>query len=223
MLTVAAVAIDLIFDFDRRSNLAPIVRTSVAIIIIAVSFPTIFEKLQTRASNLDLIARSIAQRADPEDLIVFCPFTDGITFQRYFHRDVDQVTIPMVHDLSLHRWDEVMEQARRTNAIGPVLEKVDHKLQAGHRVWVVVSITLPPRREAPPAVRPLAPHDSRPWTRFAAEWGSILAYDLKIHGQTFAAIDVPSERLISMYERSYLLLISRWHDDPAARVATAQP
>ncbi len=223
MLAVAAVAIDLIFDFDRRANLAPIVRTSVAIIIIAASFPTIFEKLQTRASNLDLIARSIAQRADPEDLIVFCPFTDGITFQRYFHRELDQVTIPMVRDLSLHRWDEVMEQERRTNAIEPVLEKVDHKLQAGRRVWVVVSITLPPRREAPPPVRPLAPNDSRPWTRFAAEWGSILAYDLRIHGQTFAVIDVPSEQSISMYEHSYLLRISGWHDVPPARVATAQP
>jgi hypothetical protein len=212
IMAVVVVAIDLIFDLDRLAPFVSIVRTVAAVILILGSLPIVLGHIQTRSSNLDLIGQSLARQAGPDDLIVLHPFTDGITFRRYFHRDVECITIPIVRDLSLHRWDELLAQARAPAPIAPVLEEVNRKLRAGHRVWVVTSVGFRPQAVAPPPVAPLGPADIRPWTRLVADWGKVLAYNLQTHATNFSVIDVSPQQSISIYEHSVLLGFSGWRD-----------
>ena len=215
MLALAAIAIDRILDFGSASSAGIILRLVLCVACVLSSVTAAFTKVQVRASNLDVIASVLEKHAGKEDLIVIYPFVDGITFSRYYHGAAPFVTIPKIDDLSLHRWDQLVEQARHENAIAPLLARVNETLRSGHQVWVATTFSLTAPAGPPPAVHPL--RDSAPHRigYFLGGWGEQFVANLREHVQQRAPVNVALDQPVSRYERSRLFVFSGWKDSAA--------
>ena len=213
MLALVAIAIDVILDLGAV-RWATAGRILVAIVCLLSSITLVVARVQVRASNLDVIAATLEKHAGPNDLIVLYPFVDGITFNRYYHGATRWLTIPKIGDLSLHRWDLLMQQARQENAIAPVLEEIDKVLRDGNQVWIATTFPLVPSEGPPRPVLPL--QDSRPRRigYFLGGWRDLLVANLREHAERSTAVNVPIEQSVSKYERSRLLVFSGWRDSP---------
>ena len=216
MLAVAALAIDASFELPSLLRKAPIIRVSLAIALVLLALPAVAAKVQVRASNLDIVADLLEKQSAPEDLVVLQPFTDGITFQRYFDGKARWVTIPILQDLTLHRWDQMMEQLRRPDAIRPVLDDVARTLQAGHRVWVISTYPIFAQPAVPPPVPPLKSGDSRRLGNFVSGWAAQLIHQLQTQAATMNGVTVPGDQTVSPYEQGQLVLFSGWKEGAPA-------
>ena len=211
MLALVAVAFDQALDFGARSQKAASLRIVAAIACVLSSIGGVV-KIQERASNLDVIGLILEKHAAPDDLIVVYPFVDGITFKRYFHGTTPWLTIPKIDDLGLHRWDQLMEQARTENAIAPVLDRINATLRSGRQVWVATTFPLVAPAGSPPPVLPLRPSQPRRIGYFLGGWREHLIANLREHTEHSAPINVPLEQPVSRYERSHLFVFSGWKD-----------
>jgi hypothetical protein len=215
MLALAAMAIDLTLDFDGTSRIGIILRLTLAVAGVLTCVTTVIARIEVRASNLDVIAAVLEKHAGKDDLIVIYPFVDGITFTRYFHGVTPWVTIPKIEDLSLHRWDQLMQQARQENAIEPVLTQVNETLRSGHQVWVATTYSLAAPVGTPPPVLPLRDSQPRRIGYFLSGWRDLFVADLRLHAERGAPVDVPIDQPVSSYEHSRLFVFSGWKDSPA--------
>ena len=215
MLAVVSASLDLLCDFRHHLRLIPLARVALALIVLVVTFPTLYGAALTRLSNLDLISDIITKRATPGDLVIVYPYVDAVTFKRYYHGEVEWMTIPMVAHLPLQQPDDLLDELRRPNAIVPALDKIRGTLQAGHKVWLASTWRWEPPAERPPPVEPLRPNDARPMGHFLRGWERSFQYVLRAHAEEFYVVPVPSDQPIAYYERSQLYLFSGWHDKPA--------
>jgi hypothetical protein len=211
-MAVAAISIDLLLGSASFGRQASLLRPLVATGCVVLSFAHLFASLQMRASNLDLVARSIARQAGPNDLIVLHPFTDAITLQRYLHRPIKWVTIPNIADVTLHRWDQVVEQARRPEAIQPVVDEIHRRLHEGNNVWLVSTFPLYTSAERPAAVLPLGDSEKRYLGSFLHGWGRIVIYELQREAARTYAVAIPSDQPISPYEQARVFMFSSAKD-----------
>jgi hypothetical protein len=191
-----------------------LIKIVAAVLCLAIALPTIWERLQTRASNVDLIARTIGAHEQPGDVVIINPFADAITFQRYYRGKNEYISVPPLKDLTLHRWDEVLEQMRAGNAMAPALEKMRAALQSDHRIWLVTNSDISPAKKAPPPVAPLDPRAPRPLGFFLFAWSRELTYELQTHTTGAAVVPVRVQQPISLYEDDRLLLLSGWRNSP---------
>jgi hypothetical protein len=215
MLAVVSASLDLLCDFRHHLRLVPLARAALALIVLVVTFPTLYGATLTRLSNLDLISDIITKRATPGDLVIVYPYVDAVTFQRYYHGEVEWMTIPMVAHLPLQQPDDLLDELRRPNAIVPALDKIRGTLQAGHKVWLASTWRWEPPADRPPPVEPLRLNDTRPMGHFLRGWERSFQYVLRAHAEEFYVVPVPSDQPIAYYERSQLYLFSGWHDKPA--------
>ena len=214
MLAVAALSINVMVDLIARGSFGRLSKILGAVLCLAVALPAIWQQLQTRASNIDLIAQTIQAREEPGDLIIVNPFSDAITFQRYYRGANEYISVPPLKDLTLHRWDEVMEQMRAGHAMAPALEKMRSALQNGRRIWLVTSVDIVPVKKAPAPAAPLDPENPRPLGYFLFAWSRELMYELQTHSTGVAAVPVRTSQPISLYEDDRLLLVSGWNNSP---------
>ena len=214
MLAVVSASLDLLCDFRQHLRLVPLARAALALIVLVVAFPTLYGATLTRLSNLDLISDIITKRATPGDLVIIYPYVDTVTFKRYYHGQIEWLTIPMVAHLPLQNPDDLLDELRRPNAIVPALDKIRGTLQVGHKVWLASTWRWQPPAERPPPVEPLRPNDTRPMGHFLRGWERSFQYVLRAHAEEFYVVPVPSDQPIAYYERSQLYLFSGWHDKP---------
>jgi hypothetical protein len=215
MLAVLSASLDLLCDFRCHSRLRPLARAALAVVVLAFTFPALHEAVSTRMSNLDLIAGVIVKRAQSGDLVIIYPYVDGVTFQRYYHGEIEWKTIPMLTRLPLREANDLLDELRRPDAIQPLLEKIKHTLQAGHQVWLASTWRWEPPSEPPGPIEPLRTEDTRPLGYYLRGWGRSCQYVLQAHSQNLFVIRIPVEQPIARYERSDLYLFSGWHDKPA--------
>jgi hypothetical protein len=212
MLALAAIAIDRILDFESASRGGIILRLILSVACVVSSAGAAFTKVQVRASNLDVIASVLEKHAGREDLIVIYPFVDAITFSRYFHGRAPFETIPKIDDLSLHRWDQLVQQARKENAIAPLLTRVNETLRSGHQVWVATTFPLTAAAGSAPPVHPLRDPARQRIGYFLGGWGEQFVANLREHVERSGPVKVALDQPVSRYERSRLFVFSGWKD-----------
>jgi hypothetical protein len=212
MLAVSVIAIDCILDSDSASRRGIILRLILSVACVVSSVGAAVTKVQVRASNLDVIASVLEKNAGKDDLIVIYPFVDAITFSRYFHGPAPFETIPKIQDLSLHRWDQLVEQARKENAIAPLLTRVNETLRSGHQVWVATTFPLSARSGAAPSVQPLRDPARQRIGYFLGGWGEQFVANLRTHVERSGPVNIMVDQPVSRYERSRLFVFSGWKD-----------
>ena len=217
MLAVVSASLDLLCDFRQHLRLVPLVRAALTLLVLVVTFPTLYAAVSTRLSNLDLISEIIVEHARPGDLVIIYPYVDAVTFKRYYHGEMEWMTIPMVAHLPLQHPDDLLDELRRPDAIVPALDKIRHTLQSGHKVWLASTWRWQPPAEHPPPVEPLRPNDTRPMGHFLRGWERSYQYVLRAHAGEFFVLPVPAAQPIAFYERSQLYLFSGWNENEKSR------
>ena len=196
-----------------RRTTQRIARMALALLIAAAAL-TGWRSVLERRTNVDLAAAQLEKQAVPGDLILVNPWYLGITWQRYYHGNVDWVTIPPIEDLRIHRYDLLRERMERPDPIGPVLEQAARALQTGHRVWLVGGLPPPDASGAPPSLPP-APQSSFGWQSgpYLEAWGKQAAYALGSHAQRSESVPVspPQGSHVSLYESVPVYVVSGWH------------
>jgi hypothetical protein len=144
--------------------------------------------LNCRFTNVDAVARDLMKKISPQDYVVVTPWYLGISFDRYYHGAAAWDTLPPVADHSTHRFD-LAQTAENRRASQPVLDRIGSTLQAGHQVWIVGWMRVPP--------------PGRPAT---TEAGRFLAE----HSASFETLNLPAHGAVSDYEEVSVLLASGW-------------
>ena len=106
-----------------------------------------------RATNCDLAAAAVANRAGQNDAVVVTSFAFGISFQRYYHGAAAWTSVPEVADHTQHRWDLVKEVMTKSEPIHDVLGRIESTLRSGQKVFFVGTLARPDELKP----QPLAP------------------------------------------------------------------
>jgi uncharacterized membrane protein len=222
LMALVAVALDMAYDALIDTPLRRIVRMSIVVFIMALTFPPSWAQLHLRQTNVDAAAWRVTAAAAMNDMVVVNPWYIGVSFGRYYNGAAPWVTIPPLADLTIHRYDLLREQMVARHSIGSVLRRVAQALKSGNRVWVVSdagilaqgqmasSVWLPTHSALPP--RPQSQQGSQTATSsLAAEiaWGSQFERFIDRHGVRRERLSVSSVPVID-YEEVQLDTVEGW-------------
>jgi hypothetical protein len=161
--------------------------TTIGVLLLAtyvlVISPSAYSALRWRQTNGDLVAAQVSKAAGPNDLIIVHPWHNGLTFAYYYRGVAPWTTLPPIGDYRFHRYDLIKAKLQMTNAIVPVLERVETTLRSGNRVWVVGQLHMPPPYIEMPGSPPPAPNSRSGWFDgpYFDAWGSQFGYLLEHH------------------------------------------
>ena len=219
-MALTAVALDalLIVFLENRPPIAGWIIIGISIVTAIASVPSTWAIAHIRQSNIDIIAELLETRAGKDDLILVNPWMNGITFQRYFHKPVEWVTIPPMADHRIHRYDVLKQQMENPDPLAPVLSRMADTLKSGHRVWIIGNIMELSNGHAPVALPP-APNSPSGWSErdYRQSWSMQIGHFLIIHAKRGQRIDIPVTREINPFETADLLQIEGWVEASHAR------
>ena len=123
------------------------------VIAALVFFPfAAWPKIIERQTNIDLIAQKLQKDAGPNDLIVLNPWSLGVSFNWYYHGPTRWVTVPIISEHRIHRFDLVKAKMMMSFPLDDLEHEISSSLQSGNRVWFVGAV---PKLQ--PGQTPLSP------------------------------------------------------------------
>ena len=161
-------------------------------------------------TNLASVSEHLEQAAVAGDLIIANPWFLGIPLARYYHGAASVETIPGIPDRSIARYDLLKAQMIRPNAVAPILERIAHTLQSGHRVWLVGNYELPPPGTGQADLQlPPPPLPERGWSAapYEALWSFQMGLFLNSHAKAVRQVSVVAG---GRHESAGLLEFSGW-------------
>lgn len=90
-----------------------------------------------RDTNMDIVARQLEKNASASDLIVVNPWYLGVSFDWHYHGYARWVTIPIISDHRIHRYDLIKAKMMESEPLADLLDAIRRTLQSEHRVWIV--------------------------------------------------------------------------------------
>ena len=165
--------------------------------------------VQSRQTNVDLVAEMLESSADQDDYIVVDPWWLGVSFNRYYQGTMPWVTLPDIDDHRTHRYDLIKERMVEAEPIEPVLSEVAETLQSGQGVWVLrrrTPLAKPPQRLPP------APLGASGWSdsSYTENWSLQLAHLIRTQARVVIRVPVPVDGPVNPYENYNLYLAEGW-------------
>jgi hypothetical protein len=219
-MATAVVCIDGVSKIVRHSALANMAN-SILVLFAAMSLcPLALQATSVRLTNVDLTTAVIAQRAQPQDLVVVDNYFYGVSFHRYYHGQAPLISVPDVGDSSLHRWDLLTAIMRQPKPIQSVLDRIDQTLKSGHDVYIVGFALTNHGATQPPDLSP-APAGSSGWSLwpYVRRWTTQIAYAVQTHAARGQVISVPCAQPVSVAEDVHAIVVSGWKETELAAAA----
>jgi hypothetical protein len=211
LLSLLAVTLDSLaatLSSSVRLRVARLIFAAIALFVLPLNA---WPKLVERQTNIDLVARKITASARSSDLIVLMPWQYGISFERYYHGPTRCITLPVIADLAVHRYDLFLEKMSANHPIDDVLEDVRKTLTSGNRVWLVGGIRILRQGETPLALPPLSSGGF--WAdnvAYTESWRAELSVFVRKHAHYGQRVPVPSARTINEFEDVPLVMAEGW-------------
>ncbi len=218
LMALVASALETVFGALSRSGKGfAALRLAVVALVAALQAVPLWEHLDVRQTNADLVAREVAMAAAPQDLVVVMPWFYGVSFNRYYTGAARWLTLPDIPDHRIHRYDFLKARLASSHPLDDVLAAVAATLRSGHRVWLAGSADwrVPvPAAAVPP---PPAPHSPAGWHDFPymVAWSLQLRQFLQCHATAVAAVPVPGGEPVSSLEDLRLAVAQGWREPPA--------
>ena len=195
VIAVLATMVNVSLQDERPVWLWSAGRSAVAVTIVAFSALPLWNNAHLRRTNLNLIARTVAEQAGPGDLVLVSPFWLSPGFHYYYHGKAPWNCLPMVSATAMESEDQhaaIKEMMTRSDSIGPTLKAVARTLSSGHRLWIVGGVRLRPPNEALPPI-PAAPYSPYGWNNnaYTELWSMYLGRFLLQHAQRAQPVQVP--------------------------------
>lgn len=155
-----------------------------------------------RITNLDIVARFVANEAAPTDRVYVKPWYFGLTFDRYYRGAAKWSTIPAMPP------EEFINGYRHMKRVMATREQIDRELgeiadllRSGGRVWIVGELG-DLYRPGMPLELPPAPSSPYGWSEIAYErvWEGRLMEVLKQHGASLRLHQPGSEFPVNRFE-----------------------
>jgi hypothetical protein len=213
LMALLASALETIFGVLSRSGRwrFAAIRVAAVVLVAAAQVVPLWQRLTIRQTNADLVAQEVTRSAAPQDLVVVIPWYYGVSFNRYYTGAARWLTLPDVSDHRVHRYDLLKTRLAAQHPLDDVLQAVATSLRAGHRVWLVGSVSWPKPGEAV-TIRPPAPHSPAGWHDFPymVDWSRQLGWFLQRHAGAVATVAVPANEPVSGLEDLRLAVVQGW-------------
>jgi len=210
LISLAAVCYEIGLPSSRHVRAAIFSFAVTTVIGVGVVFFTSGE-LNTRMTNIDLVAQRLMKEAGPGDVIIVSPWYCGITFDRYYKGSASWNTLPPLEDHSVHRFDLVRNEIQKEGVIRPVFEQIATALLSGHRVWIVGTMDIPKAGAPMPADLPPAPSNySGTDVHYTQNWTSQVAQFLSDHSGRFYQEYYTTNQSVNFVENMKLRVAEGW-------------
>lgn len=215
LLALAGVCIDALLGVLILSRRARIGRLAGVLLLAGLTFPHGLRAVSERMTNVDLVAARLDSMAQPDDLVLVSPFYMGISFQRYYKGRTPWMTVPPLGSHGSSRFDLVkmdMMVPDQASPVRPVNEAVADVLRAGHRVFFVGGLELPPPGQAP-TVLPAAPASKDGWYLhpYMEQWSIMVGFFVQQHAVNVIGVRVGTGENVNVYENLSLAVAEGWH------------
>jgi hypothetical protein len=214
VLALVASALDGLLAIESAPP-ARVARIAAAALLAVALYATSFDTAKMRMTNVDQVARAIEQSAGPRDLVLVNEWYNGISFHRYYRGDTRWMTVPVLADHRMHRFDLLKTKMRSTDPLLEVRRAMRRTLRAGRRVWVVGRLEKPP--EGQPILQlPPAPHGPWGWLDgpYSIAWTRQLTLFLETSTARKHRILVPAGGRVSGMENLGIWVYQGWEASP---------
>jgi len=212
LLAVLACCADALFVRLAHKDWFRVMRLLVVLALLVLIPWGTFERLKYRLTNLDLAARILEERADPDDLILVSPWYFAVSFNWHYHGAARWVTLPILGKLDFHRYDLVRARMISSHPLDDLEEELETTLKSGHRVWVVGSL-MPIPADGPKHYAP-APDPQVGWNEeaYTVSWIEQITAFMKTHIQSVGVVEFPDEGPVGNAEDISLIHCSGWRN-----------
>jgi len=165
-----------------------------------------------RQSNVDLIANWVGAQARAGDLVLVNPWFFGVSFNRYYRGVAPWLTVPILSDLRIHRYDLIREKMCEEDPLRDLRPTIESTLRNGGRVYLVGGVQLVGENERA-LVLPPAPRSQYRWSYlpYVIAWSQQIGEFLQAHVQASGEVPQLAER-INTEENIPLWQVGGWHD-----------
>lgn len=212
LLCLIAVTLDLIVATLCRFywvRLGRIIFVAAAVIALPLAA---WSEINKRQSNIDLVAKKLELEAAPGDLIVVNPWSAGVSFNWYYHGRTRWVTVPLIGEHRIHRYDLLKEKMDAFFPLDDLEREIRSTMTSGHRVWLVGGTRVPAPGKSPMTLTP-GPDPKFGWDigAYRKAWSEQLGAFLRRH---VAKVDVimPGDKSVSELENVHLWVVETWRD-----------
>lgn len=214
LLALAGVCIDAIFGALIQNRVARLIRLVAVIVFAAFTLPVALRAVETRMTNVDLVASKLEAVADPRDVVVVTPWYVGVSFDRYYRGDTPWMTLPPVGIPRYHRYDLVkgkMTMADQTSVVRPVLDQAREALSNGHQVFIVGHLRFPSPGQQARILQPAPLADgSWPAVAYDQQWSAMLGHFLRQHASSLTVVPVNASGAVNPNETVDLVVAQGW-------------
>jgi hypothetical protein len=196
----------------RQWRHGELVRIGAAALAALVVAPGVVQTVPLRMTSLDVVARTLEEKARPDDLVVVFPWPCGITFARYYRGAAPWITWPDLPEHRVHTHLEIAEKMKLGDAaVRPELERVERTLRAGATVWIVGQPSAPDAGHPLPPLPP-APHGPRGWSSapYLDHWELQLGALLETHAARGSRVPLPDLGRVNAWENPPLFRVEGW-------------
>lgn len=211
-ICLLASAIDLASSSFAASAAIRIGRLLVCLIAVAATCWSNWPTLIERQSNIELIANYLNSQAKARDLIVVNPWFYGVSFNRYYRGGAPWLTVPILSDRRMHRYDLMQERMSADDPLNDLRAMIESTLRNAGRIYLVGSADWLGAGERA-VVLPPAPRTEYGWSDlpYSITWSQQIAEFLQAHVQTGAKLPQLPEH-INPVEDVPLWEVEGWHD-----------
>jgi hypothetical protein len=141
------------------------------------------------------------------------PWQLGISLNRYYQGETRWVTLPLITDHRIHRYDLFKAKMISSAPIDDVLDLISHTLRSGNRVWFVGGISLLRDGEAALSLPP-APNSKFGWNNitYMGSWIQQLSAFIRAHATQGMSASPPATRPVNIVEDVPLVVVQGWRD-----------
>lgn len=202
--------------FDTLLALVVVKRTcryvaaAVALLLALIVVVPAYDEVRKRQTNIDLVASYLKDHAAKGDLVLVNPWYNVVSLKRYYQGPVECVTLPLLDDMSLHRYDLLKERMTEPDPLGPLHAKLKNALESGHHVWLVGN--LPVASSGIPRLPPPAPSKLHEWNAesYLNDWRLITGAYLGPLVRDGRDVPVSNNQPINMEENSAVSMLEGW-------------
>lgn len=180
--------------------------------LVAIPF-AVWPEITKRQTNIDIVAQSLEREIGANDLIVLNPWFLGVAFNRYYHGPAPWLTIPVIADHRVHRFDLLQTKMMSDDdALQDLKDAMAKTLQGGNRVYLVGGAGwLRAGKRA--AVLAPAPYSEFGWSYlpYSIAWSQQVAEFLQVHVLHGANTLGPNEH-VNEVENVSVWKVDGWRD-----------
>jgi hypothetical protein len=200
LIAFSACALDVVFGAwptaEKYGSLPLIMRIgrlAAAFALLCFTVLPDWEEMLVRHTNVDLLSARLQPLAVRGDVILVPRWECAIPLTRYYRGPAEIISLPPIDEHRFHRYDLVLRQMAKTDALRPVLLRMEEVLRSGHHVFTVGTLpsvdaaypipNLPPAYRDPEGIWHVAHHNS--------VWQLQAGQLLSAHAARGGQIDVP--------------------------------